>query len=108
MCSSSLIRPISSAPSRGKRSNSSRPSRATSTAFDDARESRSKNSVRSGVKRIRTAGVYQSPVGNEHVTVRPPPEVAVASTVPPAAATTCLTIASPRPVPRLERAWSAR
>ena len=109
MCSSSLIRPISSAPSWGKRSNSSSPSRATSTAFEDARENRSKNSrALGGEADPHGAGVYQSPAGNEHVTVRPPPAVAVASTVPPAAATTCLTIASPRPVPRLERAWSAR
>ena len=46
--------------------------------------------------------------GNEQVTVSPPPGVAVASTVPAAAATTCLTIASPSPCRIVDRAWSAR
>ncbi len=39
---------------------------------------------------------------------RPAPRAPVASTVPPAAATTCLTIARPSPVPRVARAASAR
>ena len=54
--------------------------------------------------------VYQTTAraGNEHVTVRPPPAVREASTVPPAAATTCLTMARPRPVPRVERPRSPR
>src|SRR6476659_10875089 len=65
VCSSSLIRPISSAPSSGKRSKSSRPRRAMSTAFDDAREKRSKNSLLSGVKRIRIAADCLSELGGE-------------------------------------------
>src|SRR6185312_510127 len=56
VCSCSLMRPISSAPSCGKRLKSSTPRRAMSTAFEDARENNLKNSLRSGVKRIRTAG----------------------------------------------------
>ena len=80
-----------------------------STAFEDAREKSSKNSRRSGVKRIRMpALVYQSCAGNAQVIVSPPPGVVVASTVPSAATTMCLTIASPSPVPRVERARSAR
>ena len=47
--------------SSGNRSNSSKSRRAMSTAFDDAREKSSKNSRRSGVKRIRIPRlVYQS------------------------------------------------
>src|SRR5712691_1189917 len=40
--------------------------------------------------------------------VSPPPGVPTASTRPPAETTTCLTIASPRPVPRVARARSER
>ena len=39
---------------------------------------------------------------------RPWPGSLVASTSPPAEVTTCFTIARPRPVPRLVRAWSPR
>ena len=54
-------------------------------------------------------GVYQTLApGNAHVRSARRPAFAVASTVPPAAATTCLTIASPRPVPRVDRARSPR
>src|ERR1044071_803244 len=55
VCSCSLMRPISSAPSVGRRSKSARASRAMSTALEDAREKSSKNSRRSGVKRTRMA-----------------------------------------------------
>src|SRR4029079_11482088 len=65
VCSSSLMRPISSAPSAGKRSKSSRPRRAMSTAFDDARVKRSKNALFSGVNLIRIAADCLSELGGE-------------------------------------------
>src|SRR5262249_36092072 len=55
----------------------------------------------------RTVGEEAQP-GKAQVMVSPPPGVWPAETVPPAALTMCLTIASPSPVPREDRARSVR
>ena len=63
---------------------------------------------RVGSGSVNTGGNVRRYAGKMQVTVSPPPGVAVASTVPAAATTTCLTIASPSPVPSVVRAVSVR